>query len=261
MKSISIIPKRDKIEESLRLSEQYHANFEYNDFFLPQILDDEEKKKELIEFYKSLPRDRSGDTMHGAFLDVTLHSSDNRIREISELRVRQSMEIAKELGIRGVVFHTNLIANFKDKVYLKNWVETHTDFYKKMLREYPEIYIFVENMFDFEPDMLVELAESLKEEPYFGICLDVAHASISKVSVKEWFNVLKPYVKHMHINDNDLQNDLHLALGKGNIDYSEFTEILIKNQMDVSVLVEVSDIEGQISSLVYMKENGIYPYI
>ena len=65
----------------------------------------------------------------------------------------------------------------------------------------------------------------------------------------------------MHINDNDLQNDLHLALGKGNIDYSEFTEILIKNQMDVSVLVEVSDIEGQISSLVYMKENGIYPYI
>ena len=54
MKSISIIPKRDNIEESLRLSKEYNANFEYNDFFLPFILDDEEKKKELIDFYKTM---------------------------------------------------------------------------------------------------------------------------------------------------------------------------------------------------------------
>lgn len=261
MKSISIIPKRDKIEESLRLSEQYQANFEYNDFFLPQILDDEEKTKEIIEFYKRLPRDRSGDTLHGAFLDVTLHSVDSRVREISELRVRQSMEIAKELGIRGVVFHTNLIANFKDKVYLKNWIETNAAFYKKMLQEYPGIFIFVENMFDFEPDMLLELAKALKEEPYFGICLDFAHATISKVSAREWLCTLMPYVKHIHINDNDLQNDLHQALGKGNINYKEFTRILKEHQIETSVLVEVSDLEGQISSLAYMEEEGIYPFI
>ena len=260
MKSISIIPKRDKIEESLKLSKQYNANFEYNDFFLPQILDDEEKKKEIIEFYKSLPRDRSKDTLHGAFLDVTLHSSDRRIREVSELRVRQSMEIAKELGIRGVVFHTNLIANFKDKSYLKNWVETNAAFYKKILQEYPGIYVLVENMFDFEPDMLLELAKSLKEEAYFGVCLDYAHATISKVPAKEWLQVLMPYIKHMHINDNDLQNDLHRALGKGEIDYKEFTDFLKNNYIETSVLVEVSDLEEQASSLTYMKAEGIYPF-
>lgn len=261
MRSISIIPKRDKIEESLKLSEQYHANFEYNDFFIPQILDDEEKKKEIIEFYKSLPRDRSNDTLHGAFLDVTLHSSDRRIREVSELRVRQSMEIAKELGIRGVVFHTNLIANFKEKNYLKNWVETSAAFYKKVLQEYPGIYVFVENMFDFDPDMLIELAEKLKEEPYFGICLDYAHATISKVPAKEWLQVLKPYIKHMHINDNDLIDDLHNALGTGKIDYKEFTSILKDSQIETSVLVEVGNLEEQVTSLAYMKEEGIYPLI
>ena len=131
MKRILIIPKRENIEESLRLSREYHAAFEYNDFFLPNILDDEVKKKEIIDFYKGLDRDRSEDTMHGAFLDVTLHSADDRIREISELRVRQSMEIAKQLGIRGVVFHTNMIANFKDTHYMKRWVDTNADFYKK----------------------------------------------------------------------------------------------------------------------------------
>ena len=261
MKHLYIIPKRDNIDESLRLSKEYNAYFEYNDFFIPAVLDDNEKKKELVEFYKSLPRDRSNDTLHGAFLDVTLHSSDTKIREVSELRVRQSMEIAKELGIRGVIFHTNMIANFKDEAYIKNWVKSNTAFYKKVLAEYPGIYVFVENMFDFDPDMLVELAKELKEEPYFGVCLDYAHATISKVSAKEWFKVLKPYIKHMHINDNDLKNDLHKALGQGNIDYILFTKLMCESGIESSVLVEVSQIEDQIASLKYMKKEGIYPFI
>lgn len=261
MKSVSIIPQRNNIEESLRLSKEYNANFEYNDFFLPFVLDDENKKKELIEFYKSLQRDRSNDTLHGAFLDVTLHSSDARIREVSELRVRQSMDIAKELGVRGVVFHTNMIANFKDAAYMDNWVKTNAAFYKKLLAEYPGIFVFVENMFDFDPDMLVALAEKLKEESYFGVCLDYAHATISKVPAKEWFKVLKPYIKHMHINDNDLNNDQHKALGNGDIDYQEFTELMKENNMEVSVLVEVSKIEDQIISLEYMKQKSVYPML
>jgi len=261
MKSISIIPKRDNIEESLKLSREYNANFEYNDFFLPFILDDEDKKKELIDFYKSLPRDRSNDTLHGAFFDVTLHSADARIREVSELRVRQSMDIAKELGIRGVVFHTNMIANFKEAFYMENWVKTNAAFYKKLLAEYPGIYVFVENMFDFDPDMLVALAQELKDEPYFGVCLDYAHATISKVPAKEWLDVLKPYIKHMHINDNDLKDDQHKALGNGDIDYQEFTKLMQENKMEVSVLVEVSKLEDQKASLEYMTEKGIYPIV
>ena len=257
MKRISIIPQRDNIEESLRLSREYNAAFEYNDFFLPFVLDDEAKKKEIIDFYKGLDRDRSEDTMHGAFLDVTLHSSDDRIREVSELRVRQSMEIAKELGIRGVVFHTNMIANFKDAVYMKKWVESNAAFYKKLLKEYPGIYVFVENMFDFDPDMLLSLAQEMAEEEYFGICLDYAHATISKVEAKEWFEVLKPYMKHMHINDNDLSNDLHMALGTGKINYKELKELLESSGIEPSILVEVSKLEDQEASLVYMKSEGL----
>lgn len=261
MKSIYIIPKKENIEESMRLSKEYNAYFEYNDFFIPAVLDDEEKKTELIEFYKSLPRDRSMDTLHGAFLDVTIHSSDARIREVSEMRVRQSMEIARELGIRGVIFHTNVIANFKDETYRQKWLISNVTFYKKILTEYPGIYIFVENMFDFEPDSLVSLAEEMKEEPYFGVCLDYAHAAISQVPVKEWLPALKPYIKHMHLNDNDLKNDLHKAVGKGNMDYKEYTDFLIQNGMEISVLVEVSSLEDQKASLAYMRKEGIYPLV
>ena len=260
MRKISIIPQREKIKESIRLSERYQANFEYNDFVLPSVLDDEKKQREIIEFYKRIDRDRSQDTMHGAFFDITLHSMDDRIRKVSEERVRQSMDIAKELGIRGVVFHTNMIANFKEPGYMKNWVDTNAAFYRKMGEEYPGIHIFVENIFDFEPDMICQLAKQMEGEPYFGICLDYAHATISRVGAPEWFEKLKPYIKHMHINDNDLKNDLHQALGTGKIEYGIFNKLLKDSGIEPTVLIEVNGLEQQEASLVYMEKNKIYPF-
>jgi hypothetical protein len=113
MHRIYIIPDRTNISESLRLAETYNACFEYQDFFLPHVLDDEQTKNEWISFYRALPRDRSQDMLHGAFLDVTVHSADKYIRMVSEHRIRQSLDIARALQIRGAVFHTNTIPNFK----------------------------------------------------------------------------------------------------------------------------------------------------
>ena len=100
MEQLHIIPDRSRIGETLELAEDYHAAFEYNDFFNPAVLDDKRKVDELISFYVKQPHDRSRDTMHGAFLDITIHSEDSLIRQASERRIRQSMEIARELGVR-----------------------------------------------------------------------------------------------------------------------------------------------------------------
>lgn len=51
MRQLHIIPDRKRIEETLRLAEEYHAVFEYNDFFHPAVLDDKKKIDELISFY------------------------------------------------------------------------------------------------------------------------------------------------------------------------------------------------------------------
>lgn len=259
MRSLYVIPDRDRIDKSLEICRKYGTYFEYNDFFLPSVLEDEEKIEELIHFYKNLGRDMSRDTLHGAFLDVTVHSSDPKIREISMLRVRQSMDIAQKMGVKGVIFHTNIIANFKDAAYMDGWVMQNTTFFKQILSEYPGICIYMENMFDLDPDVLLRLAENLKEEKYFGVCLDYAHARLSGMQAGEWVRSLAPYIKHMHINDNDLCVDRHWAIGKGKIDYEEYTSFMKKYDIEESVLVEVRMIEDQIASLEYMKENNIYP--
>ena len=259
MKGLYLIPDRMNVEESLRLLEIYHGAYEYNDFFSPDVLDDKKRQLEIIEFYAKMRNDFSKDTMHGAFLDVTVHSSDRKIREVSELRVRQSMDIAKEMGLRGVVFHTNRIYGFRDAAYLKNWKETNKAFFADICNTYWNQQIFIENMFDEAPDVLRELAEEMTEYNNFGVCLDYAHGAISGTKAEVWMKELAPFVKHMHINDNDLKNDLHAAIGEGQIDWKKFHQEIELYKVDASVLVEVSGIEKQVKSLEYMKQSHIYP--
>ena len=261
MGSIYLIPDRNRIEESMKLAKQYEACFEYNDFFSPAVLEDEAKIEELIAFYQGLDRDRSQDTLHGAFLDVTIHSDDPAIRAVSEHRVRQCMEIADRLGIRGVVFHTNTIPNFRVDFYQKNWLACNERFWHQILKEFPNLSVFIENMFDEEPDLLAQLAEKMQDEERFGICFDYAHAQVFGYDIDDWMEQLGKYVKHMHINDNNLVADLHQSVGSGQIDWNVFNANMQKKEIAASVLVEVKDLEVQKKSLEYMQEKRIYPYL
>ena len=259
MNELYLIPDFERIEDSLKLLRKFDAHFEYNDFFNPSLLDDEDWVTKRIDFYKNLERDRTGDILHGAFLDVTLHSEDKRIRDASTFRIRQSMDIAAELGIRAVVFHTNQIPNFKTPGYVRHWVDSNRDFWTKLLDEYPTLDIYIENMFDEEPDMLYSLAMEMREQERFGVCFDYAHASVFGQYIGEWAKLL-PFTKHIHINDNDLNVDLHRSVGKGEIDWLQFNKLMEKSHSDISVLIEVNGLQKQEESLRYMKKHGIYPF-
>lgn len=255
-----IIPDRAEIQRSVQLAEEYGCAFEYNDFFAPQILENPGKQEEIIEFYAKYRSDFSKDTMHGAFLDVTIHSSDPLIRDASILRVRQSMEIAKRMGLRGVVFHTGRLAGFRSESYLKNWHKTNLRFFSELAEAYPEQHIYMENMFDEAPDVLAELAEEMKGIENFGVCLDYAHAALTNCLEREWIQALAPYILHMHINDNNLKDDLHQPVGEGQIDWQAYDKLIREYQIKATALVEVRGCCGQEKSLQYMKLHGMYPF-
>ena len=80
------IPKYEEIKGYEELAHKYNMAFEYNDFFVPSVFMNKQKINEIISNYKALERNRSLDTLHGAFLDVTIHSDDPEIYEISKRR-------------------------------------------------------------------------------------------------------------------------------------------------------------------------------
>ena len=249
-----IVPQREQIGEFVQLAGQYGCGFEYDDFFIPALLDDEAELNRRIELYARAENRSAFSTVHGAFLDVTVFSDDAKIREVADLRINQSLEIAKRLGAEAVIFHTNYIPNFNLDSYRDNWVSRNVAYFSQKLEEYPTLNIYVENMFDTDCRLLAELGEKMKKYANFGICFDYAHAQVfgDEKDIGTWVETLAPYVKHLHINDNDFERDLHLAVGAGKTDWQQFRKYYEQYFSRASVLLEVTGIEKTKQSLEYL---------
>lgn len=250
-----IIPNHDHITQSLALAAQYNLGFEYNDFLHPEVLDDIDAMSAIIKKYKCWPLPEYS-TIHGAFYDVMVASPDSRIRDISRLRVEQSIAAAYEVGAKAVIFHTNYNPFLNSQEYINSWLEDNAAYWKSVMTAHPDMNIYLENMFDSSPAVLSELAEKLSLCRNFGICLDYAHAALTKVPLRDWVMSLGIFVRHIHINDNDLKCDLHLAVGEGKINWNDFYLLYEDYMKSASVLVETTSVKRQKMSLKKLAADG-----
>ena len=248
MKRILIIPNLKELPDAVSLAKEYSLGFEFNEFFAPAVLDNTLEQQRIISEYAKadLPDIL---TLHGAFFDVIPFSPDPKIREIAFLRIKQSIEAAKKIGAKAVIFHTNYNPQLNTPAYLEKWLHDNTNFWGEILETYPEISIYLENMFDTSPELLAKLSENLCRYPNYGVCLDYAHAVLSPTSPEIWAEQLGKYVKHIHLNDNDLKSDLHLAWGDGKIDRLNFYRCYSRWLNGASVLIEVSSVDKARRSL------------
>ena len=252
-----IIPCRGRMEESLALAAKYNAGFEFNDFFSPDILESPCDTENLIEFFNSKPLP-TYNTLHGAFFDITVFSYDVRIRRVSDLRIHQSLDIARRIkNVGAVVFHSNINPQISSQPYTDNWLSRNIEYWSGILEEYKDINIYIENMFDDSPESLARLSDALCRYSNYGVCFDYAHASLSGTSPEVWSRALSCRIKHVHINDNDLKSDLHLALGTGKIDWMRFDKLRNDCFAASPVLIETTLIENQRTSFELLDRLGI----
>lgn len=251
-----IIPDKEHLSDSLALAAEYNAGFEFNDFFMPDILESPTEIDRLIDFYLSHPLP-DFNTMHGAFFDIIVFSYDRRIRQVSDLRIRQSLEIARRLGVRAVVFHSNINPQISSFAYTENWLSMNRRYWSDILEEYKDINIYIENMFDDTPIYLERLSAELCHYSNFGVCFDYAHGELSGTSSGEWAWSLSTYTKHIHINDHDLKDDLHLPIGDGKIDWERFNRIRQEYFSTATVLIETPTANGQRKSFERLRDMGI----
>lgn len=251
-----IVGKADRIKEYAELSSKYKLGLEYNDFIMPQVLDDESLCDDIISKYNEYVLSDCC-TMHGAFMDVIVFSYDHKIAEISRQRMIGSMDIARRIGARAVIFHTNVNPFLMLGEYRDRAVRLTAEFVIQLLDKYSEINIYLENMFDDSPDVLCDISKLVGLRSNYGVCLDYAHASISTTDIERWITSLQPYIRHLHINDNDLKRDLHLAIGDGKIDWQQFKKYYDTYFRECTVLIETTSVEAQLKSIQYLKELSI----
>ncbi len=75
---------------------------------------------------------------------------------------------------------------------------------------------------------LSELIDTLNDRHgnYYGVCFDTGHALMTGDNCASMVKTLGQRVKVLHVHDNTGTSDMHQALGRGNINWREFSEAL-----------------------------------
>jgi len=252
----SIIPDINNLYDSVALSKQFNTSFEYNDFFIPSVYEDDEELERRINVYASLDRKNNNDTLHGVFYDIVSTSKDSIIRERSRNLCEKSLEIASRLNCKGVVFHTGLIAGLNTKSYVDEWVNEMSKYISYLAKKYPNLNIYIENTFEQSPAPLISLMKACEGIDNISLCLDYSHAVLTSTNINEWIENMAPYISHIHLNDNDLLSDLHEIPGRGKIDFDELKCLIapIISNKPINILLELTGCKRQKEALEFMEK-------
>lgn len=231
-------------EEMKEIVQNTHMGIESIEFSVAENLD---CLTETLRTYEKRLESMGCDhlTLHGPFLDLNPMAYDSLVTEATAKRYEQAYEAARVLGAFRIILHTCFVPSV---YFLTGWSDRMADFYNRFLdKKDDSIEILIENVLDPYPTPLKEIAEKVSH-PAFGICLDVGHANCySEISCKEWADTLAPYIRHLHLHDNNGDRDSHLAVGKGIIPFNEIFAAL-KQRSDVSCTIECNTKEDVLES-------------
>lgn len=257
MTSLYLIPNADDIVQSMKFAQNGGAFFEYHDFCNPELLDNKDRLRALIDFYRDLPRDRRHDLVQGVYHGISIACADSAIRRVSEIRIRQSMEAAERLGVEGVIFATNCLPGPLTDYYCDDWMYRNASFWRALTAEYPHLRILIENRFDSEHYLFAALGEALKDVPNFGLSLNYAAATLSDEDLAFWLSEAAPYIRHLRICD--VAGSIHepLTLGDGHIDWREFDLLRRQYVPYAGISLGLENVAQQELSLNFMRETQL----
>ncbi len=180
-------------------------------------------------------------SIHGPLFDLNPGSLDNIVRDYTKFIFMRALNISALLKAEIVVFHLGLNPLIPSD-YRRRWLDVSLKTFRPVVNHAKRlgIVIAIENMFLSKPDLLRQVIEAI-DSPHMRVCLDVGHVNVySTVPLKKWFDALAKYVVKAHINDNDGQNDLHLAFGAGNVDLQEAYRLLNTKRMSPLMTLEMT---------------------
>lgn len=228
---------------------------ELQDFVMPDNL---EKPSLLGDYRQMLDGYRGELAIHGPYLNLVPTSLDKRVSAVAELRYRQALDIAAQMGANRLVIHSYYDPRPGFPGYAEMWLEDNRRFWQGFLERTsgsPSI-ILLENLHDPAPEAFAALVAAL-DSPRFSTCLDLGHCHcFSEAQPVEWIG-LNPG-SYFHITDNNGIEDQHLPIGQGLMDMSGIASRLaasLGRHPDINLISEArASFDQQMQSLLDLKE-------
>jgi len=159
-------------------------------------------------------------TVHAPFSGFNPGSSKKRLRKTAHLMCQQSLQLAKALSAKLIVFHPGIPYQAPPKVQ-DSWRGNALEFWPEYIEQAKQlgVVITMENIYERHSTLFEQLFAELGSAN-FGHCFDIGHWNIfAEQCLDSWFEKLGRHVKHLHLHDNFGESDQHLPIGDGNIDF------------------------------------------
>lgn len=197
----------------------------YPEIYLPAHLLEEISPSALQELAGILQKNELSCTIHGPFLDLNAGSLDESIRKATLARYDQAFAAAQILRPLQMVLHPGYDRwHYGDSEDGEKWLEQSLRSWEWALEETESLglTLVLENVFEHRPQVMAQLLQRVDSDR-LRFCFDVGHCNLfSAASIREWMDELAPYVAEVHLHDNLGQEDDHLAIGEGKIDFPGF---------------------------------------
>lgn len=249
MRRIYVEPFLYDVEEAIELAKKYDLGLELYisaekvDLFLAQGI-----PKELL----SVP-DLS---IHGPIHDIAVGSSDKLIREASIERIRKSLElVSRNLNPNWFLIHMGLnpLTYWSEKL-VSDWIERAASALNIVLSDFSHVTIHIENAYEKEPHHLKNFIEKIDHNKIF-VTLDIGHAKVySNKDPEEWIRILAPYIREVHVHNNDGKFDAHKPIEEGVIDYEKMLSLLEDEVGEFIITLEPIDEENLKKDLRWLEE-------
>ena len=185
-------------------------------------------------------------TVHAPFADINIASPSKPMLNVTLKRLKQSMAYASALNAQLWIFHPGSKTGISMFYPGEDWKQNSESI--RELRETAEEYglnIAIENLpekYGFIMKTPEDFQKFYKETGLndVGIVLDVGHANLEG-QTESFLRKMPDKIVHMHVSDNMGENDQHLGVGYGKINWQRFAETLREIAYDKTVMVESTE--------------------
>lgn len=181
-------------------------------------------------------------TVHAPFFDLSPGAMEPMVRKVTLQRLTQALQAAGTLGAHLMVVHPGY-DRWRYPNLAGSWLEHATATFTPLLvlAEQLDCRLALENIYEERPKTLTSLVDQL-DSLWFGHCFDIGHWRLfGRESQENWLAAIARRLLHLHLHDNRGENDDHLPVGEGIIDFAPLFRTLASLPALPSITLEAHD--------------------
>lgn len=240
--------------------------FEWVEFkYDPPFLMEEHLKRLRTNDIRALgERFGVGFSLHAPYYEVNIGSLNPGLRAASVAEVLRGVDLAGKMGCRSITIHGGDLSGEDVSGEFISTVVEHTIVSLQVINEECRrrgMTLCLENRNGAQPGRLkvgtqpedvVEMCGAVGAD--MGVTLDLGHANVSGMDPLEFIDRVGPQrIRLVHAHDNHGQQDEHLAVGHGTVDYREFAARYLARGWDFPLAVECKRVEAVLESVTELR--------